>query len=995
MAVITSSTSGDFSNAQIWVGGVVPVDNDSFIIANSHIVTYNVATPVTTGFDDSDIYGTLRHQANANTVLRMNGRLRIRTNGCYYMCDGSTLQFRGAASASHIVYLLNESNASFIADGSDGMPSTTLSQEYGQTNTFIQVANGASFRPGEWIAVMNNSFSVPTLGTSSDVPAESLRDEGFWIHDVQANTLFIRQFVGPENSTVTSYTNNVITVANSKVWRVGQKIIFGTGANRNIKNIIDINYTANTLTVNGPNLANDSVYRAGAWTSLIANATFTTNIDAPDGSTDAVRWTQSNTGTAILRVAIPTVTTNGTDTYVLSFWARFISGTKTTLPCDFADTNPSGDYSATLVANEWRRVVFTGIPAAGSRTFIDLVSNSTTNNVVDFWGLQLEVANTVTNNIASEYIPTNGTVRSIRGTVTGNTIYETGSDKIHAKSDKVRKIATATTVASNSAQTTITVANVSSFLANDEIWIEAKSEAANNFDSRWDAYPRDTPFVHRVSSISANTITLTSAIGYNVAANSLVTRMTRRIVVEPVAANSSYYGFYTETFTSNWTRRLIMKDIQFRYVGSSQGTAESGVYLNLGYFSTSNVTNTGVTMVNQVPTWGSGPWIEGVTTIGSNSTRDLGGFFNYIRMGQTRASVAVGRFNSGIATWYIDGAAVYNSISAGGDTWGFRCEGYGYSGEFAYNYSSRNDRAFRLASYDGNMGTHHIIADAHNNEMSLSSFIGAIYKMKVTGARHGINVERGHAILYYSQYKSLSGIGNSYDPLNPGSYVRNWYHTQLDRTSLGTAHTLVEFIEDDFEIDKHRQFAYVTERYWDVNENAWRVIHILDGEDAGAGWFGWIWVPARSTLRASCQIKLAPNFGTNYPVFEARAAQSGAFVNRVGNLNISGDTNFRSWYGGGQVSNTYTALASTQYEERQVTLTPVNFPRIVVVGVYMNNRNQSRGFWMRDVNLYLDNQYVLPTYKTPHYDGGTSNFGVQSNFDTRKIRLGGGRIKGT
>lgn len=994
MAVITSSTSGNFSNSQIWVGGVVPVNNDNFIIANSHNVIYDVTTPVTWGFDDSDIYGTLRHQTGANTVLRMNGRLRVRTNGCYYMCDGSTLQFRGTAAESHILYVLNEANASFIADGSDGMPSTTLSLDYGQTNTFIQVANAASFRPGEWIAVMNTSFSLPTLGFTSDAPVESLRDEGLWIHDVQANTLFIRQFVGPENSTVTSYTGNTIVVANSKVWRVGQEIIFGTGANLNIKNITAINYNTNTLTVNGPNLANDSVYRAGAWTSVLGNGSFTTGIDAPDGSTEAVRWTQANTGAALLRATIPTVNTNGTDRYVLSFYARFISGVKTNLSCDFNDSVPSGDYSAELVANEWRRVVRTGITPAGAQTFIDIVSNSTTNNVVDFWGLQLEVANTITNNTASEYIPTNGTVRSIRGTVTGNTIYETCTDKIHAKGDKVRKIATLTTQASNSAQTTITVANVSSFLTNDEIWIEARSEAANNTDRLFNAYPKDTPFVHTVSSISGNTITLNAAVGYNVVSGALVTRMTRRIVVEPVTPNSSYYGMYTEAYTSNWTRRLIMKDIFFRYAGSSQGGAEGGIFLNNGYFSTSNVSNTGVTLVNQVPTWGSGPWIEGVTMTGSNSTRDLGGFWNYIRFGQTRASTIVGIFNSGIALWYHDGLAAYNNIVSGSNQWGYRCEGYGYTGEVAYNYSSRNDRGFRLAPYDGNMGTHHFIVDAHNNEMNFATpGPSQLYKMKITGGTYGINPEKGHPMFYYSQYRLCSGFGNPYtEP--PSSYQRGWYHTQNDRSPAGTAHTIVEIIEDDFEIDKHRQMAYLTERYWDQNENAWRVVHAVDTEDSGAGWFTWLYVPARTTLRASCQIKLAPNFGTNYPVFEARASQSTSFVNRVGNLDSSGDTNFRSWYSGGTVSNTYTALASTQYEERILTLGPVNFPRHIIVGVRMNNRNQFRGFWMRDINVFLDTPYLLPTYKYAHHDGGSGNLGIQANFDARRLRLGGGRIKG-
>jgi hypothetical protein len=57
MAVITSTASGNFNATGTWVGGVVPVDGDSFIIAAGHTVTYNVTSPVTNGFDDSDVYG--------------------------------------------------------------------------------------------------------------------------------------------------------------------------------------------------------------------------------------------------------------------------------------------------------------------------------------------------------------------------------------------------------------------------------------------------------------------------------------------------------------------------------------------------------------------------------------------------------------------------------------------------------------------------------------------------------------------------------------------------------------------------------------------------------------------------------------------------------------------------------------------------------------------------------------------------------------------------
>jgi hypothetical protein len=310
MATITSTTSGNFNAGATWVGGVAPVDGDSFVIAAGHTVTYNVTTPVTNGFGDSDIYGILQTQLNTSTTLRMNGRLRIRTNGTFHARAGHTLQFKGAASASHILYQLNESGASLIMEGSDGMPTTTLSAGANERATSFAFTSATNFAVGEWFSIFNNTTTY-----TNNAGAHTLRDEGFWIHDISGNTVYFRQFVGPE-STIVSGSGTSLIVENSKVFRVGQIIIFGTGVNRNILTITAINYSTHALTLSG----------------------------------------------------------------------------------------------------------------------------------------------------------------SITGTVTGLTVYETGSDKIHASGDKVRKVATVTTASSTTTATTVTVANANMFAANDEIWVEARSE---------------------------------------------------------------------------------------------------------------------------------------------------------------------------------------------------------------------------------------------------------------------------------------------------------------------------------------------------------------------------------------------------------------------------------------------------------------------------------------------------------------------------------------
>ena len=132
------------------------------------------------------------------------------------------------------------------------------------------------------------------------------------------------------------------------------------------------------------------------------SASLTPGIDAPDGSNDAVRFTNNNTGFTILRLSIDAFTPNGSDTYALSFYVRSISGTGG-MSCDLSDGAPQGTWSADLITNEWVRVVKTGVPTNSSKTFIDIMSNADNNRVFDIWGVQLEKGK-----FATSFIPTYG-----------------------------------------------------------------------------------------------------------------------------------------------------------------------------------------------------------------------------------------------------------------------------------------------------------------------------------------------------------------------------------------------------------------------------------------------------------------------------------------------------------------------------------------------------------------------------------------------------------
>lgn len=151
------------------------------------------------------------------------------------------------------------------------------------------------------------------------------------------------------------------------------------------------------------NYVSHSTYNASTWSDPLNGSTFTTGIDAPDGTNTAVRFTCNNTTSSLLRVSFPFFTPNGTDIHTISFYVRKISGTGNATT-DLNDGSPNKNYTSELITNEWVRVTATGVPTATAKNFIDLFDNSISNYVLDFWGVQVERGMT-----ASDYTPTTGT----------------------------------------------------------------------------------------------------------------------------------------------------------------------------------------------------------------------------------------------------------------------------------------------------------------------------------------------------------------------------------------------------------------------------------------------------------------------------------------------------------------------------------------------------------------------------------------------------------
>ena len=316
MAAYTSTQSGNFSANSTWGGGGSPsANNDTFYISSGHTVTLDTAfSNLVIGFGDSSIYGTLKNSQSQNTELRMAGRLYIYGGGTLHLCDNSgavttKILFHGNDGETHGLFQENQADANFIAEGSDGMPSTTLSANEDENSTSLAVASGTNFAAGEWIAVFNHT----TASTSAE-PDEHYEDEGFLIHDVDGNTIYFRHFVGPDDVTISSVNGATVTVNNAKKHRFGQYVIFGTGGNRNVKQISSIDLVRNQIT-----------FDSAVTGSVDGEVIYLTGTQKQHDSGDKVRKvatiiTSESTGTTIT-VANTNKFANGDSIFIADAWS--------------------------------------------------------------------------------------------------------------------------------------------------------------------------------------------------------------------------------------------------------------------------------------------------------------------------------------------------------------------------------------------------------------------------------------------------------------------------------------------------------------------------------------------------------------------------------------------------------------------------------------------------------------------------------------------------
>ena len=827
MAAYTSTQSGNFSASSTWGGGGSPSANgDTFNVAYGHTVTLDTAFSISSGFGDSYIYGMLKNSQSANTELRMYGRLYIKGGGCLHLCDNSgavttKILFDGTNGDTHGLYQENETDAHMVLEGVDGMPSTTLSAQENENSTSLAVASGTNFAAGEWIAI----FDHQTAGTSAG-DGFSLRDEGFIIHEVDGNTIYFKHFVGPDDVTISSVNGAKITVNNAKKHRFGQYVIFGTGSNRNVKQISSIDLLNNEITLDS----------------------------------------------------------------------------------------------------------------------------------------------------------------AVTGSVAGEVVYLTGTEKLHKSGDKVRKVATRIT--SESTGATITVANANKFAVGDEIFLAAPYTGSGN-DTNYNAYE----YKHVIQSISGNNITLTGAPSYTAQVNAFVTRFTRNITIGGLTTSDRTY-YYNEYLSDGaYSKTTIIKDVHFKDIGNTNNNVYSGfTFRGRGNSQVSQVNNGGisVSLTEQVRSHTQMPWLEGFTCTWV-ANRDHSSIWPYsARYFQGRCLFAYNA-NDGLHPYWESGQTFYNCISARNDQRGVRHDGYREYGAFAYNYIHRNYYGFSHGptEYEPNEGFHHNIIDCTNHYAMQSS--GAdnfrpdgFYAWDIKGIRYGFYGKQW-SMLYSRVVENTNfeavddaGVGD-----HGGTSQEGHGYSTLQRGSAGNASLTI--LEYDFEIDRVAQYNYRVRRIWHEEEGAWAVRRRM--YDTWAGFGHNVYVPAGTVVIARCALRAPTGTSyTGYPRIYSSEHISGISANRIANNTTGAARGAGQYY-----SVSYdSGMIGDNYQTKTLTIPAKNYSRTLNIIVTNYNGADQEGYFMKNLEIGFSKPYEVKEMAVANTTAEIS-FAPENrtSFATVKKRIGG------
>lgn len=266
MATITSNSSGNWATGSTWVGGSVPAADDLVVIAHGHKVTLNTNIQSTrTG--DVTINGNLHFDTGGK--MHLHGRMTVysvhnstgagdfvdgdsTTGSLLSMVNGTEIKISGSDADQHGILIATRRWCGVDIQGGEPTLYTSLNGAHPVNSSYLSVTSASNFASGDLISLYER-----------EVDYRVSVDECLYVHyaDTVSNILYIRQFVGPE-STVVSASGTSMEVTDARVFRIGQKIVFGTGANINVKEILNIqkNIITFSTSISGSFSGGEKVY---------------------------------------------------------------------------------------------------------------------------------------------------------------------------------------------------------------------------------------------------------------------------------------------------------------------------------------------------------------------------------------------------------------------------------------------------------------------------------------------------------------------------------------------------------------------------------------------------------------------------------------------------------------------------------------------------------------------------------------------------------------